>query len=118
MGHLLNFGFGEGILIGDDNLAVDAKCRRHSGHEMQVRSVEIGRSGEESIEILSAHQEESLRHQPSTREPRLHAESSLSASVGWRLPGFNCCAWRKEFLAKAARPTACWHRPNSSHNTK
>ena len=79
-------------VVGDDNLAIDAKCRRHSGHQMKVGSIEIGRGGEEAIKILSAHREKSLRHQPRTREPRLVVESSVSASVAWRLLGFNCCA--------------------------
>ena len=54
IGHSGHVCFRQSIFISDD-LAVDAKSRRHARDEVEIRSVEFLGCGKQAVEILGAH---------------------------------------------------------------
>ena len=81
------------VLVGDDDLAVDAEGGRHAGHEVQVRGVEFVGGGQQPVQVFGAHRLKSRRHQPRRRDPMPRAGKPAPAPVpaSWQC-GFSCRA--------------------------
>ena len=71
VGDPLHLRFAQGVLVGDNDLAIDAKSRGHSGDQMQIRSIEVARRSEQAIQVIRAHRNANLRHQPRKRARKL-----------------------------------------------